>query len=252
MNKRLLSLVIVFFITCLSLHAQDFPERANPPRLVNDYAKFLNQQEQIELEQKLVAYDDNTSTQISIVTITSIEGYDVADYATQLAQQWEIGQKGKDNGLLILLVKDSRKAFIATGYGLEGLLPDVMIKHLIDEVMVPRFKQGDFYGGLDEVTTAIIQILEGNYKNEHKGEAKNTYAIYVFIFILLAIFVLSLFKNNDNGQGGNRSRGGGLGGGFFPLGMGGGGFSSGGGYSGGSFGGFGGGGFGGGGSGGSW
>jgi len=98
----------------------EFPEPSSPPRLVNDYAGFLQPDEVYALEQKLVAYSDSTSTQISIVTLTSIGDYEIADYADRLANQWQIGTKGKNNGLLILMTKEPHKITIRTGYGMEG------------------------------------------------------------------------------------------------------------------------------------
>jgi uncharacterized protein len=234
--------------------SKDFPEKSAV--LVNDYAHFLKPEETIALERKLVAYNDSTSTQIVIVTMTSIGEYAASDYAQQLGQRWGIGQKGKDNGLVILVVKEPHDFFIATGYGMEGNLPDGKLKRLFEEIVKPNFKQGNYYGGLDQVTDAIIQIMSGTYQEDHKGgKASGNKALFIFIALIILIAVFSSIAKRGGGNGGS-SGGGGLLTGLLLGSLASGGFSSRGGYSGGSssggFGGFGGGSFGGGGAGGSW
>ena len=245
-NIKSLAYRLIFLLASTSMlvaQSKDFPEKPNPPKLVNDFASMMSASDVSTLERKLKTYSDTTSTQIAVVTMTNIGDYDIGDYAEQLANQWEIGIKGKDNGLLILVVKDSRKVWIATGYGMEGIIPDATANKLIDQVIRPHFKQGDFYGGIDQATSDIMSMMSGTYDKE-KGKASA---------IIILIVVFSLFSK---GGGGNRGSGlGGFGGGFLAGSLLGGGFSSRGGYSGGGdsgFGGFGGGGFGGGGAGGDW
>ena len=115
---------LIFFIFLFQVglgFAQDFPAVPNPPRLVTDFTSTLSATEVGQLEQKLVAYSDSTSTQVSIVLLHSVGPYDIADYAFQLGEKWGIGGKGKDNGILILAAMEDRKIFIATGRGMEGL-----------------------------------------------------------------------------------------------------------------------------------
>jgi len=251
-------LAILFF--CLAgtiAYADDskvFPDKSSV--LVNDYALFLKPGEVNALEQKLVAYNDSTSTQIVIVTMTSIGEYAASDYAQQLAQKWGIGQKGKNNGLLILVVKEPHDFWIATGYGMEGNLPDATLKRLFEEVVKPNFKQGNYYGGLDEVTDAIMQIMSGTYQADGKGrKASGNRALFIFVALIILIAVFSSIAKRGGGKGNGGSGGGGFLAGALLGSLASGGFSSRGGYSGGSgggFGGFGGGSFGGGGAGGSW
>jgi uncharacterized protein len=254
-NKICLLLLVLCCFAGTVAHAdddKDFPERSSPARLVNDYASLLQPAEREALEQKLVAYDDSTSTQLAIVILKDIGAYDASDYAPRLAEKWGIGQKGKDNGLLILVVVETHKIFIATGYGMEGNMPDAIVKRLIEGIVKPNFKQGNYYAGLDQVTDAIIQIMAGTYKEDGKGTASSSTAFIIFIVILILIILFSFLSK---GGGGSGNFGGGFGGGFLAGSLlGSGGFSSRGGYSGGSsgFGGFGGGSFGGGGAGGSW
>jgi uncharacterized protein len=249
------SIVCLVFLCCATslgfAQSNDFPERPSPPRLVNDFAAMMSEAEARNLELKLTAYSDSTSTQIAIVTMNNIGGYDVGDYAERLASTWGVGVKGKNNGLLILLVKETRKVFIATGYGMEAIITDATANRMIDQIMVPRFKQGDFYGGLNDATDRIMAMMSGTYEKGPE-EASRSKAFYLFFGILLLIIIFGLFSKGG-GTGGRSGGLGGFGGGFIPGGFSGGGFSSRGGYSGGGgFGGFGGGSFGGGGAGGSW
>lgn len=255
--------ILVLFFFCLAGttayagEAEDFPEPPSPPRLVNDYGSFLSPQEAGALEQKLVAYSDSTSTQIVIVTLKNIGDYEIADYADRLANKWEIGVKGKNNGLLILMTKEPHGITIRTGYGMEGTLPDAIAKRLIEQIAKPNFKQNNYYGGLDQMTDAIIQIMSGTYQADAKGGKASVNKTIIIFVILMALFaLLSAFSKRGGGGGGIGGGGGGFLTGMLLGSMTSGGFSSRGGYSGGSssggFGGFGGGGFGGGGASGSW
>jgi uncharacterized protein len=234
--------------------AQDFPEKPNPPKIVNDFAGMLSADENERLEKKLTAYNDSTSTQIAVVIITSIGVYDASDYAFQLAEKWGIGQKGKNNGILILVAKQERKTFIATGYGVEARLPDAICKRIISQTINPKFKEGNFYAGIDEGTTQMFGYLTGEFKAEPKSKkGKGNGLVIIAVFVIIFILIISSNKNNGRGGGYNRTFGGG---GFIPFPMGGFGSGRGGGFGGGGssggFGGFGGGSFGGGGAGGDW
>jgi uncharacterized protein len=233
----------------------DFPAKPNPPRLVNDFAGMLRPDEQNEIEHKLKVFNDSTSIEISVVIISNIGDYAIDDYAAQLGDAWGIGKKSKDNGVLILIAKENRKAFIATGYGMEGVLPDARCKRIITNELIPQFKKSDYYDGIQYTIDAIIQYSSKEYKAD-PVEKSGIKPVYVFLFILVVIIVIGLINRKNNGNNNSRNTGGGfgmfgpsLGGGF--GGYGGGGYS-GGSSGGGGFGGFGGGGFGGGGAGGDW
>lgn len=241
---------------------QTVPDPQDPPVLLNDFAKVLTQQEQSSLERKLRAYEDTTSTQVTVVIIKSLEGYDVLDLAYRIGEKWGVGQEGKNNGLVILVAIDDHKAAIATGYGMEGAIPDVATRRIRENYMNPNFRNGNFYKGLDEATTALFRLASGEYtaddlKPENRGGGIFGLFFVLFIILLIILSAINRTKKNHFGRkkmdfwtalwlisamGGGRHRAGGdsWGGGF------------GGGSSGGGFGGFGGGGFGGGGSGGSW
>ncbi|NOY37197.1 MAG: TPM domain-containing protein [Chlorobi bacterium] len=266
MRKRYrigLFLFIILGLSPVSL-AQDFPSRPDPPRLVNDFTGFLKPDESSRLEQKLEQFARETSTQIAIVVVKSLNGYDKSDYAFRLAEDWGIGQKGKNNGILILVKpktgNEKGEIFIATGYGLEGAVPDAVAKRIVEVDILPAFRNGAYYEGLDKATTTLIQLTRGEYTADEylkKTGGANTggsVAGVLIFFILLFIFFGNFRRARHAGVGHNlpfwaalflassasRSNRG-----YFNN------FSSGGGSFGG-FGGFGGGSFGGGGAGGSW
>ncbi len=250
-----------FFITALlmtvAVCAQDFPPPPNPPSLVNDYTRTLTPDQRSTLERKLRDYYDSTSTEITIVIRQTIGTNDPGDYATELGRRWGVGGKQFNNGVVILLVIDDRKAFIATGYGLEKSVPDYTAKQIIDDELIPHMKQHDPYGALDNTVDAIIKAAAGEYKSTaKKGKGGGPSPFLIFLIIMIIIIIIS---RSGGGRGGMMSRRGyrPASGPIWWLPMGGGGSSSGGGWSGGgggggSFGGFGGGSFGGGGAGGSW
>jgi uncharacterized protein len=259
--------VLLYNISGVNAFSQDFPERAVPPRLVNDFAGVLNQDEVNSLEQKLVAFNDSTSTQIAIVTVPTLKGYDKADYAQRLAEKWGIGQKGLNNGVLILVKPkqpDSNgEVFIAQGYGLEGVIPDITCAQIVDNDIIPAFRANDYYGGLTNATNTLMSLARGEFsaaEYSQKGK-KSTGQHMPFGLVLIIIFIVILLISRGSGGSNRRnisSKG-------LPIwlllsmmnsGRGShsgswGGFSGGGG-GGGGFGGFGGGSFGGGGAGGSW
>lgn len=250
-------IVVVFILSGLGCFAQDIPEPMRPYRLVNDFADLFSTGERQALENRLLAYNDSTSTQIYVVVVNDLGGYPVSDYAFALGEKWGIGQSGKDNGLLILIkpkIGNSRgQAFIATGYGLETHITDAYAGRILRERMFPYFQDGDYFGGVNAAIDAIIARLSG----EFEADAKEGGAIpvWVIVIIILAIFIIFSSKSGgdqDIGRGGSHRSGGGPI--FFPPiggGRSGGGFG-GGGFGGGGFGGGGGGRFGGGGAGGSW
>jgi uncharacterized protein len=211
------------------------------------------------LEKKLVAYDDSTSNQIAVVIIPTTGDYDIAEFSFALGRKWGIGNKKNNNGVLLLVAKNDRKVFIAPGYGLEGAIPDIIAKRIVDNEVVPNFKANDFYRGIDYGTDALMDAARGEY-TAPKGYAdrgEGGGGVPVILIVFLIIFVIWLITRRGGGGGGSfmsrrgyRNFTGPV---IFPsggwTGGGGGGWSGGGG---GGFGGFGGGSFGGGGAGGSW
>jgi uncharacterized protein len=241
-------LIVLLLAAFLKVNAQEFPEKPNPPKLVNDFAGLLSDNERESLENKLTSYNDSTSTQIAIVTIRELGDYDAADYTQRLAEKWGIGQKGKDNGILILVSENPHRIQIATGYGMEGTVPDAMAKRIIENYMKPAFKQNNYYQGLDEATSVIIKLTSGEYKaDDVRGGGGSNKLVIILIICVIGYAILKAIFGSPRSSTYSSRRGYSSGGGFF-----GGGFGGGGGGSSGGFGGFGGGGFGGGGAGGDW
>lgn len=255
-KQTFFTLFYILFLTAVSW-AQNFP--AKPNRLVNDYANVLSRQQVNNLEQKLAAFDDSTSTQIAVVLIPSLEGYDVSDYAVRLAENWGVGSAENDNGVMLLVSIGDRKVTIQTGYGVEGALPDAIAKRIIENEIKPAFKAGDYYTGLEKSTDAIIAYTKGEYKNT-RPKSRESRGIPAGLIILIVIIIIAVISKRGGGGGGRviGSRGGAdlmwwtLMSGMAGRRSGGWGGFSGGGGGGGGFGGFGGGSFGGGGASGSW
>jgi uncharacterized protein len=263
----LISLAVIFLTGILqTVRSEDIPDKPNPPRLVNDFAGMLDRRAAEMLERKLDMFSDSTSTQIAIVTVPSLNGYDKSDYAQRLGEKWGIGAKGKNNGVLILIkpkTADSRgEVFITTGYGLEGKLPDLTCSDIVNNEMLPSFRSGDYIGGISNAVSTIMSLTRGEFtadeygRRMHGGQKKGGMGgivIFVIILVIISIFRRTGGMNNRHiGSSGlpfwmlmsMMNSGGGSRGSWGDF--------SGGGGGGGGFGGFGGGSFGGGGAGGSW
>lgn len=269
MYKKIISHVTAIFFLCFTTIAQDIPEPMFPYRMVNDFSGLLQPTDLQNLENKLQSFYYETSTQIYVVIVDDLGGYAISDFAYQIGEKWGVGTKGKDNGIVILLNPSADRkhgdAFVATGYGLEGAVPDAIANRLVDLEMVPYFKEQKYYEGLDAATNTIIDLTKGEYTADKylasKGESSPFLEILIplIIFLIffsifgakksryysagrknipfwLALLLLSGSKNSHKGT-------------FKDFKTGGGGF---GGFGGGGFGGGGGGHFGGGGAGGSW
>lgn len=248
------------------LFGQELPS-AMPGRMVSDYAGALSKAESDALEARLRTFNDTTSTQIAFLSVPDLGDYAIADYATQVAEKWGIGGKGKDNGILIVYKPSGERSkgevFIAVGYGLEGVVPDAIAKRIVEQVMIPAFKQGNTYKGVNDAVTNLMGLVSGEFSADAKKASNSTPLGAIIPAILCVLFFIFFAGTNKKGKDGvevnkngaqnhdltnaillgallgGRGRSGGFGGGF-------------GGGGGGGFGGFGGGGFGGGGAGGSW
>ena len=234
---------IVILLFTQSIIAQDIPAPMSPPRLVNDFANIFSDTERQALEKKLLIYNDTTSTQIYVVTVKSLDGYAVSDYAFRLGEKPKIG--------------DSRgEAFIAVGYGLEARINDAYAGRIVRDRMIPYFQQNDYFSGVNAAIDSMIKRLSGEFDPEmQKQKDKIPLTSIIFFTVFFIFFIIAISKKGDDDQnigsdGPSSSRRGPI---FFPPIVGGGrrgSFGGGGGFGG--FGGGGGGRFGGGGAGGSW
>lgn len=186
------------FLRGFTAFSQDgIPDKPQPPRLVNDFASILSPQEANTLEQKLRIFNDSTSTQIVIVTINDLGGRDETDFADRLGEKWGVGQKGQNNGIIVLIKPNGgqgeRKARISVGYGLEGVIPDATAHRIVDEEMIPYFKKNQFYQGIDAAITTLISLSKGEFTAKQynkRSSKKSPFTILVPIIVMVIIFLL--------------------------------------------------------------
>ena len=271
-TARMMMLMAVAVLTVGALRAQTadpIPDAPNPPRLVNDYASIFSAQQVALMEDSLEIFARKTSNRIAVVTMADLQGLEPMEMAYGIGKKWGVGDKEHNAGVVILVkpkTAESRgEVFIATGYGVEGVLTDAFCSDIVRNEMIPHFRNNDYYGGVEAALRVIKPAMAGEFSHEQyleSGEDDALAAVMALVLVLIVFFAfVSIINdkhkddnNNGNGNGGTfggggpiiflpgmgrRSTGGGFGGGF-----GGGGF--------GGFGGFGGGSFGGGGAGGSW
>lgn len=263
MRKAVLFWIVLFFSQFVFAQVESvLPARPSPAALYNDLTpgrSFLTGAQAEQLERMLVAYDDSTSTQICVVIVEGLQDYTANEYATALGRSWGVGSKQFNNGVVILIStggnSGDRDAYIATGYGMEGAIPDVVAKSIVENDIVYNFKQGNYYRGLEQAVLSVVKAAAGEYKAPTQRKKKRESDIHPGV-IFVVLFLLSLLFGGGSGGFGGRRRRGGFGGWTGGMWMGGGGFGGGGfgggGFGGGGFGGFGGGSFGGGGAGGKW
>lgn len=264
--NRAIALITLFLLILSADLSAQVPQRPSPPKLVNDLAGIFSQEQVSTLETKLVDFANKTSNQIVVATLNDLGGMDKAQMAFSIGDQWKVGQAKFDNGVVILIKPKSGnergEVFIASGYGLEGALPDAICKRIVENEMIPEFRSDNYYGGVERALAVIMPIAAGEISSAEYAKKTQDAGAFgsISVLVLMGIFfILMAFKKKgptNMGGGGKRgpsaldllllgsllsgsSRG--SSGGF-----------GGGGFGGGGFGGFGGGGFGGGGAGGSW
>lgn len=188
-----ISFALFFVLSAITVHGQEIPDPMVPMRLVNDFTGLLSEQQQVMLNNKLLEFNNQTSTQIYVVTHNDLQGYAVGEFGQLLAEKWGIGQKGKDNGILVLVSPETRKVTIQTGYGLEGAVPDAIAKRLIENVITPAFRSGNYYAGLDSVTRVLMSLTQGEFTADDYLARKSEEGIPVgfIIFIMVLFLILS-------------------------------------------------------------
>ena len=183
----------------------DKPSKTEDQTSVYDFINLLSTSEKNSLEQKLIKYSDTTSTQIVIAIISSTEGEYINYLGTKWAEKWGIGDAEKDNGIFILLAKDDRKIGINTGKGTEHLMTDAMSRRIIEQDIIPYFKQNDYYGGLNRGADAIFEVMSGEYQGTRQSSNKGfPIGLIFFLFILFIIILISISKNRRGGGGNGR------------------------------------------------
>lgn len=262
MKKSINTLLAVLFSLLSWSQSDGLPEKPNPPRAVNnlsaEFPNFFSADEQNTLEAKLSNFERETSNAIVVVVVDDLNGYEVSQYAFDLGDKWAVGRGKEDNGIVILIKPttgdEGRKTFIAIGRGLEGAIPDITAKHIVDQEMLPNFKDGNYYAGVNQATDVLMKLAKGEIDKDHYGQDEDAWMgpVGAIIILLILFFVIASLFSKSDGKGGRGGRGGGFT--YFAGGALGGlsGFGRGSSGGGSSFGGFGGGSFGGGGAGGSW
>lgn len=138
---------------------------------VTDLAGTLSPQQQQALEAKLAAFEAHKGSQVAVLIVPTTQPEAIEQYAIRVVDQWKLGRKDVDDGVLVLLAANDRKVRIEVGYGLEGVLPDVIAKRIIENVMIPQFRQGDYYAGLDAGIDAVTGVIEGEPLPEPQRQA---------------------------------------------------------------------------------
>lgn len=266
MRSPFLKYFILLFVALLqfsTVFAQDIPTRPNSKDLVFDYAHFLSDSEAEQLNKKLEDFALETSNQIVFLSVESLNDYQPYEFAERILTEWGVGQKDLNNGIVILIkpktASSKGEVFIATGYGLEGAIPDATAKLIVENEMIPEFRIGNNYVGIDRAVNTLMGLAKGEINSgEYQKRASDDagwFPVFIFLMIMFIIFMSRAARARRYAHTNNlafwtafwllsnsgRSHGGSWGG-----------FSGGGGFGGGGFGGFGGGMGGGGGAGGSW
>lgn len=215
-KMRLLLLTVaasVFLIapmTVATAAAQGVPPTPRPARLVNDLAGLFTAAQTQMLEDSLVAFDRATSTQIAVVTLPDLGSYAPSEMAFAIMDTWGVGQKDKNNGIVMLIKPRNStgrgEVFIATGLGLEGVLPDGRVTRMIDQVMIPYLKRGDYFAAAEAGAQALRDMTRGEYTADQKPIAEKiyVYAIIGIFMLFLVLFIIAAIKGG--GKGGNNGQ----------------------------------------------
>jgi len=243
-NAWLRAFSAAVLVACSLLFALD-GWALNPPKLegrVNDRASLLSSAEAQSLEQKLAAHEKATGQQFALLTVKSLEGDVIEDFAVRVFESWKLGKKGKDDGLLLVVSLDDRKMKIEVGYGLEGVVTDAVSSRVIRGTLAPAFKSKNYAAGIDRAFDALMARAAGDPSAEPQAQPEQErrpaprFGQWIGFLVLFLLLPFLHFVNRSTPFGGRRGR---FGGGFYGGGLGGfgGGYRSGGGFGGGGFGG---------------
>ncbi|HYW96530.1 MAG TPA: TPM domain-containing protein, partial [Bacteroidales bacterium] len=190
---RNILLIVITMLVATHVHAfgaddDNIPDK--PYAWVNDYPNLLRANEEMKLNKKLMAYQDSTSTQIFIVLMNEHGMVPVNMMATEIGEKWNVGQKGKDNGVIILLYPNDHKVSIQVGYGLEQYIPDAIAKRIIENEMLPAFRQNNYFEGLNKGTTVIMNLLSGKFTAaQYRKQTASGGAPFGFLIFLVLFFI---------------------------------------------------------------
>ena len=206
MVKRALLTIIILILVASPLLALEVPGLQGH---VNDYAGMISPPVRGELEKELQSFEQTDSTQVVILTLPSLERETIEDFSIKVADQWRIGQKIKDNGVILIVAKQERKIRLEVGRGLEGRLTDLLAGRIIDLSLRPNFKRGDFDGGFKAGITSIIDAVRGEFKADERppGQKKGPLPSFMTFFVILGIAILVFRGPLPNFRGSCRCRG---------------------------------------------
>ncbi|MGL4370151.1 MAG: TPM domain-containing protein [Spirochaetota bacterium] len=201
MRQLVSAFILALLLAAVPAYALDVPALKGH---VNDYAGMISPENAAFLESALKSFEETDSTQVVILTVPSLEGEALEDYCIKVADAWKIGESKKDNGVIFFAAKNDRRMRIEVGRGLEGVLTDLISGRIVDMVVSPRFKNGDFDGGFAEGTKAIIAVCRGEFKNDgtdakKDGRPLQTYIIILFIVLYFAVLIISRFSKIAGG-----------------------------------------------------
>lgn len=211
-TRLLLLCAVAGFFTSVA-QAQSVPSKPNPARLVNDFAGLFAPDQIRSLEDSLVAFDRTTSTQIAVVTLSDLGSYDPSEMAFAIMDQWGIGQKDKNNGVLILLKPRNEygagEVFIATGLGLEGVLPDGKATRIIDREMMTYLKRGQYFSAAQAGAQAVRDTVRGEYTADKKDDVGGYVVLGGLLIFVVLIVLISIFGRKGKGGGNGKDDNGG-------------------------------------------
>lgn len=188
----LLRALLAVLLLCLSVvaGAQDVrPVPALSARVI-DQTATLSAEQRSRLDAKLAAFERQKGAQIAVLVVASVQPEAIAAYALRVAEAWKLGRRGVDDGILLLVAKDDSKMRIEVGYGLEGAVNDATAKRIVSETIGPRFRQGDFYGGIDAGVDALIKVIDGEALPPPRSAAKSAASGFDLETLLQLAFVL--------------------------------------------------------------
>ena len=183
LSLAIFALLLVAF-SIIPAHAREIPAFRG---YINDYANMISEPTRGRLERALQSFELTDSTQIAVLTVESLEGDPLEDFSIRVAEKWGIGQKGKDNGVLLLVAKKERRARLEVGYGLEGVLTDLLAGRIIDDIITPLFKAGRFDEGFEAGVVAVVKATRGEFKADprasHRGRQREPSPLVSYLFL---------------------------------------------------------------------
>jgi uncharacterized protein len=209
----ILAVTLANLLPVTFLTAQDFPDQ--PSQYVNDYDRLLNQQELRSLNELLRAYEDSTSNQFVVAIFPNAQGYAVEDFSIRLAEKWQVGQKDRENGLIMAIFKEDQAIRIEVGYGLEDVIPDAIAFEVAQSIIPPYFREDKYYQGIYQGLQALMKAAAGKYQGIPRERSPEFSFWIPFIIFLVIIIVFSRWrKSSSASSGGWRDSGPFFGGGF--------------------------------------